>query len=44
MTERLKKRKMRSLSNVEEKLASYELLLYKEAFKLDRKRKISYIQ
>jgi hypothetical protein len=44
MTGGSKKRKEQSPGNAEEKLASYELRLYREALRLDRKRKTSYIQ
>ncbi|MCW3984892.1 MAG: hypothetical protein NWE91_00535 [Candidatus Bathyarchaeota archaeon] len=39
-----RKQKPRQTRNAEEKLESYELLLYEEALKLDKKRKTLYIQ
>jgi len=45
MSDKNKKRKKQSLRKLEEKLTSYELLLYEEALKRDRKRqKNMYIQ
>lgn len=44
MTSASKNKKEQSLKKLQEKLTLYELNLYEEAFKLDRKRKTTYIQ
>ena len=44
MTRENKKRKKQSLKKLEKELISYELGLYEEAFRLDRKRRTTYIQ
>lgn len=38
------KKKSRSSTDCEDKLAAYELLLYEEALSLDKKREASYIR